>query len=101
MRPAGNQLRLPRRVIQQGQIPAERRLGFGVRFEALKFLPVGVFGRRDQFARLQFDAGAGFQPFHDPLRLPFPGADNFRQLFQEGFAHVLAAVALVSAMCEA
>jgi hypothetical protein len=72
-----------------------------VRFEALKFLPVGVFGGRHQFARLQTHATAGFQPFHDAFRLPFPGADNFGKLFQKGFAHALArSIAFYFGRCE-
>jgi hypothetical protein len=68
----------------QGEFAANDHLGFGVRFKALKFLPVGVFGWRYQFARLQCDAGAGFQPFHDPFRLSFSGADNFGKLLKQG-----------------
>jgi hypothetical protein len=83
LRPAGDQLCLPRRFIQQSQIAAKCGLRFGVRFETLKFLPVRIFGGRDEFTRLQCDAGAGFQPFHDPFRLPFSGADNFGKLFEE------------------
>ena len=78
----GNQLRLSGCLIQQGQVTAQRRLCLRVRFEALKFLPVRILRGRHQFARLQTNATAGFQPFKNPLRLPFPGADNFRQLFQ-------------------
>ncbi len=58
---------VPRRAVQQGRISGARCLGFGVWFEALKFLPAGVFGgrQRRQYRRPSLHRS---KTFNGPLR---------------------------------